>query len=338
MPPDPAPRSAPGAPPPRPPRPRRGRVLPDRHTAMRTVRVVSAAIQAWIDHRAASKGAALSFYMLFSLAPILVLVISIAGFFFGAEAARGEIFAQLNGLMGEQGAAAIQTILAATHRAGGGGVAAAIAFGILLVGATSAFAELKGSLDDIWHAPPPAGAGWKTLLRARLLSFSIVLVLAFMLLVSLIVNAALAVVDRFWGALWTASWFAPVADAISTVFSFAVVTTLFAVIFKMLPNARIAWRDVTMGAIITALLFAVGKRLIGLYLGNSAVATSYGAAGSIVALMLWVYYSAQIFFFGAELTRQYALQFGSLRGHDPAVENRAGQAAGAGTPPGAANR
>lgn len=322
-----------------PPRPQRGRLLPDRHTASRTFRVVSAAIQAWFEHRAASKGAALSFYMLFSLAPILVLVISIAGLFFGAEAARGEIFAQLNGLVGEQGAAAIQGILAATHRAGGSGVAAAIAFGILIVGATSAFAELKSSLDDIWHAPPPAGAGWKTLLRARVLSFSIVLALAFMLLVSLVVNAALAVVDRFWGALWTASWFAPVADAISTAFSFAVVTALFAVIFKMLPNARIAWRDVTMGALITALLFAVGKRLIGLYLGNSAVASSYGAAGSVVALMLWVYYSAQIFFFGAELTRQYALQFGSLRGHDPAKENRAepGTTRGA-TPPGAANR
>ncbi|KAI3590304.1 Inner membrane protein YihY, formerly thought to be RNase BN [Cupriavidus sp. U2] len=305
-----------------PPSPRRGRWLPDRHTGSRTVRVVSAAIMAWFDHRAASKGAALSFYMLFSMAPILVLVISIAGLFFGAEAARGEIFSQLNGLVGEQGAAAIQSILAATHRAGGSGIAATIAFGILIVGATSAFAELKSSLDDIWQAPPPIGAGWKKLLRARMLSFSIVLALAFMLLVSLVINAALAVVNRFWGQLWTASWFAPVADAISTAFSFAVVTALFATIFKMLPNVRIAWRDVLMGAIITALLFSVGKRLIGLYLGNSAVASSYGAAGSVVALMLWVYYSAQIFFFGAELTRQYALQFGSLRGHDPARENR----------------
>ncbi|RLK31087.1 YihY/virulence factor BrkB family protein [Cupriavidus plantarum] len=299
------------------PSPRRGRLLPDRHTGARTVRVVVAAVKDWLDHRAASKGAALSFYMLFSLAPILVLVISIAGLFFGAEAARGEIFAQINGLVGEQGAAAIQGILAATHRAGGSGVAAIIAFGVLFVGATSAFAELKSSLDDIWKAPPPPGASWKTLVRARLLSFSVVLALAFMLLVSLVVNAALAVLDRFWGQMWTSSWFAPVADAISTAFSFTVVTMLFAVIFKMLPNARIAWRDVIMGAIITALLFSVGKRLIGLYLGNSAVASSYGAAGSVVALMLWIYYSAQIFFFGAELTRQYALQFGSLRGQDP---------------------
>lgn len=296
------------------PRPNRPSWLPDRHTGARTFRVVSAAVSSWFDHRAASKGAALSFYMLFSLAPILVLVISIAGLFFGAEAARGEIFAQIQGLVGEQGAAAIQEILAATHRAGGSGAAALIAMGILIVGATSAFVELKSSLDDIWHVPVPETAGWRQLLRARLLSFSLVLVLAFMLLVSLIVNAVLAVVERIWGQLWTQSWFAPVADVISTAFSFVVVTALFAVIFKMLPNARIAWRDVTMGAVITALLFSIGKRLIGIYLGNSAVASSYGAAGSVVALMLWVYYSAQIFFFGAELTRQYALQFGSLRG------------------------
>jgi len=317
--------SQPSNPPPSPPRPPAGprrpwRWLPNRHTGTRTVRVVTAAITAWFEHRAASKGAALAFYTLFSLAPILVLVISIAGLVFGAEAARGEIFEQLRGLVGEQGAAAIQGILAATHRAGGSGVAALVATGILFVGATSAFAELKSSLDDIWHVPPPRTAGWQTLLRARLLSFSLVLVLAFMLLVSLIVNTVLAVMERFWGALWSASWFAPVADVLSTLFSFAVVTALFAVIFKMLPNARIAWRDVTMGSIITAMLFAVGKRIIGLYLGNSAVASSYGAAGSVVALMLWVYYSAQIFFFGAELTRQYALQFGSLRGQDPAME------------------
>jgi len=292
-------------------------LLPDRHTGARTISVLTGAVHSWFAHRAASKGAALSFYMLFSMAPILVLVISIAGIFFGQQAARGEIFAQIQGLVGEQGATAIQGILAATHHAGGSGVAAIIATCILFVGATSAFAELKSSLDDIWHVPVPATAGWQELLRARLLSFSLVLVLALLLLVSLIVNAALAVVDRFWGELWTQSWFSPVADIISSAFSFAVVATLFAVIFKMLPNARIAWRDVIMGAVITALLFTGGKRLIGIYLGNSAVASSYGAAGSIVALMLWVYYSAQIFFFGAELTRQYALQFGSLRGQRP---------------------
>lgn len=275
--------------------------------------MLTAALNCWFFHRAASKGAALSFYMLFSLAPILVLVISIAGLFFGAEAARGEIFEQLEGLLGAQGASAIQQLLAATHRAGGSGTAALIATAILIVGATTAFAELKTSLDEIWEAELPEASGWRRLLRTRLLSFSLVLVLALMLLVSLVVNAALAAVQRFWGEIWTHSWLAPVASVLSSIFSFAVVTALFAVVFKMLPRVKVAWRDVAMGAIITALLFTVGKRLIGVYLGNSAVASSYGAAGSVVALMLWVYYSAQIFFFGAELTHQYALQFGSLR-------------------------
>ncbi|MCT9069831.1 YihY/virulence factor BrkB family protein [Cupriavidus gilardii] len=294
---------------------RRGlaRMLPDRYTLRRTAMVVTAAVQSWFAHRAASKGAALSFYMLFSLAPILVLVISIAGLFFGAEAARGEIFAQLEGLLGTQGAAAIQQILAATHRAGGSGMAALIATGILIVGATSAFAELKASLDDIWEADATPASGWRALVRTRLLSFGLVLVLALMLLVSLVVNAAIAVVQRFWDGMWFESWLAPVATTISSGFSFIVVSVLFAVVFKMLPRVRVTWRDVTMGAIITAVLFSIGKRLIGIYLGNSAVASSYGAAGSVVALMLWVYYSAQIFFFGAELTHQYALQFGSLR-------------------------
>src|SRR5437868_6361029 len=196
--------------------------LPDRHTVQRTWRVVIASVQSWVRHRAASKGAALSFYMLFSLAPILVLVISIAGLFFGPTAARGEIFSQLQGLVGDRGADAIQQILAATHRAGGSGVATMIATGILFAGATSAFAELKGSLDDIWQWPVPESAGWKQLLRTRLLSFSLVLVLAFMLLVSLVVNAALAVVERFWGSMWSQSWLAPIADVLSSAFSFSV--------------------------------------------------------------------------------------------------------------------
>lgn len=294
----------------------RGRMrrwLPDRYTLRRTGMVLFGAVQAWFAHRAASKGAALSFYMLFSLAPVLVLVISIAGLFFGAEAARGEIFAQLEGLLGAQGARAIEQVLAATYRAGGSAMATIVATGILIVGATTAFSELKTSLDEIWGAGEPRGSGWAVLLRTRLLSFSLVLVLGLMLLVSLVVNAALAMVQRFWGDMWGSSWIAPIASAISDVFSFAVVTVLFAVIFKMMPRVKVAWRDVAMGAIITAVLFSVGKRLIGIYLGHSAVASSYGAAGSVVAMMLWVYYSAQIFFFGAELTHQYALQFGSLR-------------------------
>ena len=162
--------------------------------------------------------------------------------------------------------------------------------------------------------PPRQQAGLWGLLRARLLSFSLILVLAFLLLVSLIVNAALAVVQRFWGEIWAgAGFFAPVAEVMSSAFAFAVVSLLFGTIFKMLPETRVAWRDVALGAVVTALLFSLGKRFIGLYLGSSAVASSYGAAGSVVALMLWIYYSAQIFFFGALVTRQYALLFGSRK-------------------------
>ncbi|WP_426399399.1 YihY/virulence factor BrkB family protein [Ralstonia sp. R-29] len=286
--------------------------LINRDVLKRAAQVLMGAVRQWSVHRAASKGAALSFYTLFSMAPVLVLVISIAGLFFGEQAARGEIFGQIEGLVGAQGAAAVETVLAATKRSGHGLFAAATAVVLLVVGATTAFSELKDSLDELWDVPTRQQPGLWGLLRSRLLSFSLILVLAFLLLVSLIINAALAVVERFWGELWAgAGFFAPVAEAISSAFSFAVVALLFGTIFKMLPETRVAWRDVALGAAVTALLFSLGKRLIGLYLGSSAVASSYGAAGSVVALMLWIYYSAQIFFFGALVTRQYALLFGS---------------------------
>lgn len=287
--------------------------LIDRDVLKRSAQVLIGAVRQWSAHRAASKGAALSFYTLFSMAPVLVLVISIAGLFFGEQAARGEIFGQIQGLVGAQGAAAVETVLAATKRSGHGVFAAAMAVVLLVVGATSAFSELKDSLDELWDVPPRQQAGLWGLLRSRLLSFSLILVLAFLLLVSLIVNAALAVVERFWGAMWSGAGLGLVllAEALSSVFAFAVVSLLFGTIFKMLPETRVAWRDVALGAVVTALLFTLGKHLIGLYLGNSAVASSYGAAGSVVALMLWIYYSAQIFFFGALVTRQYALLFGS---------------------------
>jgi membrane protein len=300
----------------------------DRDLFKRSAQVLMGAVRQWSAHRAASKGAALSFYTLFSMAPVLVLVISIAGLFFGEQAARGEIFGQIQGLVGAQGAAAVEAVLAATKRSGSGVFAAAMAVALLMIGATTAFSELKDSLDELWDVPPRQQPGLWGLLRSRLLSFSLILVLAFLLLVSLTINAALAVVERFWGAMWSgsASGIAlVVAQVLSSAFSFAVVALLFGTIFKMLPETRVAWRDVALGAAVTALLFTLGKHLIGLYLGNSAVASSYGAAGSVVALMLWIYYSAQIFFFGALVTRQYALQFGSRQyeaagGHVPGAQ------------------
>ncbi|OGB25357.1 MAG: hypothetical protein A3I66_02695 [Burkholderiales bacterium RIFCSPLOWO2_02_FULL_57_36] len=268
-------------------------------------------IEEWIAQRAASKGAALAFYTLFSMAPILILVIAIAGAIFGAEAAKGEIFAQLRDLIGAKGAQAVEMLLASAHDPGAGMIATAIATLVLLIGATTAFSELKDSLDEIWHAPPAHKSGWIVLIRTRLLSFGLVLVLAFLLLVSLVVNAGLAVLERYWGGLWTDA--GAILIPIASAFSFIVIASMFAVIYKMLPDIKLSWRDVWIGAVGTAGLFILGKNLIGAYLGNSGIANSYGAAGSIVALLLWVYYSAQIFFFGAEFTRQYALWFGSLR-------------------------
>jgi membrane protein len=273
--------------------------------------VLTESLKAWIDHRAASKGAALAFYTLFSMTPILVLAIAVAGYFFGAKAAQGEIIAQLQGLVGPNGAQAIQALLAAARNPTSGLVATIVASILLLLGATSVFAELKGSLDELWGIEKPRESSVMALLRTRLLSFGLVLVLAFLLLISLVVSAALAVLERYATGSWSSS--AVVLSTLSSLISFGVIVCLFAVIYKMLPDVPLSWRDVGIGAVFTAALFSLGKYAIGLYLGNSGVASSFGAAGSMVALLLWVYYSAQIFFLGAEFTRQYALCFGSLQ-------------------------
>jgi membrane protein len=267
--------------------------------------------QAWLDHRAASKGAAVAFYTMFSMAPILVLVTAIAGAFFGASAAQGQIVAQLSGLVGEVGAQAIQTTLISANTDQDGALATVVATVLLLVGATTVFSELKDSLDDIWQIPKPPSSGIFTLIRTRLLSFGLILVLGFLLLVSLVVNAVLAVLQSYWSGMW--SNFLMVLTPLSALFSFLVIASMFAAIFKMLPQAPLSWRDVSIGSLGTAALFTLGKYLIGVYLGNSGVSSTYGAAGSLAALLIWIYYSAQIFFFGAEFTRQYALTFGSLR-------------------------
>jgi membrane protein len=277
----------------------------------RAATVLVNSLVAWIDHRAGSKGAALAFYTLFSMAPILILTIAGAGYFFGAEAAQGEIIAQIEGLVGRNGAQAIQALLAGARDPASGLAATIIASVLLLVGATSVFAELKGSLDEIWGLEPPKGLAIVAFLRNRLHAFGLVLVLAFLLLVSLVLSAGLAVLERFAGGVWLSSH--DLLAGLSSALSFAVISCLFAVIYKALPDAPLSWRDVWVGAAFTAGLFGLGKYAIGLYLGNSAVASSFGAAGSLIALLLWVYYSAQIFFLGAEFTRQYALEYGSLR-------------------------
>lgn len=274
-------------------------------------KVLIESFKSWVKHRAASKGAALAFYTLFSLTSILPVTIAVAGYFFGVEAAQGEIVGQIQGLVGPNGAQAIQALLAAARSHTSGMIATLVASALLLIGATSVFAELKDSLDEIWEVSASQRPAFLTLLRTRFLSFGIVLVLAFLLLVSLAVSAALAVLERYAGEIWSNS--VVILSFFSTLISYSVIASLFAVIYKMLPDAHLSWRDVWIGAVVTAGLFVLGKYLIGLYLGNSGVASGFGAAGSVIALLLWVYYSAQIFFLGAEFTRQYAIFYGSHR-------------------------
>jgi membrane protein len=273
--------------------------------------VMRCAVSEWLAHRASSKGAALAFYTLFSLAPILVLVIAVAGLFYGAEAAQGQLLDELRGLMGKQSAQTIQAVLASARNKESGQFATIVASVLLVVGATTVFAELKDSLDEIWGVPPPADASWWDMVRTRLLSFGLILVLAFLLMVSLVVSAALAVLEHYFSGRWQSA--TVVLGWVAWAISFLVIAALFGVIYKLLPRIKLSWHDVTIGALGTAALFTLGKFLIGLYIGNSGVASSFGAAGSLIALLLWVYYSAQIFFLGAEFARQYALQMGSLR-------------------------
>ena len=273
--------------------------------------VAVATVMEWFNHRASSKGAALAFYTLFSLAPILVLVLAIAGFFWGEQAAQGGLLEELRGLLGKQGAAAVQLVLAGAHNKEEGRFATLVAGVLLLFGATSVFAELKASLDEIWQAPPPVHSSVWEVVRTRLLSFGMILVLAFLLMVSLVVSALLTLLERYWNNVWVGAEVA--VSVFNSLFGFCVIAAMFGVIFKMLPRVQLSWHDVTIGALGTAALFSLGKYAIGLYIGNSGVASSFGAAGSLIALLLWVYYSAQIFFLGAEFARQYALQLGSLR-------------------------
>jgi len=266
-------------------------------------------LQSWLSHRVASKGAALAFYMLFALTPILIMAIAVAGYFFGAEAAQGEIIAQIQGLVGTNAAQVIQGLLAAAKNHSSGLVATILAGGLLLIGATSVFVELKESLDEIWGIAAPRPSIFTTLFRKRLLAFALVLFLGVLLFISLIASAAIAMLGSYAGEMFSGSDM--VLSSLSSIISFCVIACLFAVILKMLPDAQLSWHDVWIGAIFTAGLFNLGKYAIGMYLYKSGVASSFGAAGSIIALLLWIYYSAQIFFLGAVITQQYALRAGS---------------------------
>ncbi len=269
----------------------------------------------WSEDRASSMGAALAYYTMFSIAPLLLIVISVAGLFFGEQAARGEILNQLRGLMGADGAQAVQALLASVNQPRAGLLATAFGVGALVVGATTVFGELQDALDRIWRAPrrrhEPGVLKW---LRSRLLSLGMILGIGFLLMVSLLASALLATVQRWFGRYIDLGVFASLVDFLV---SFGFITVAFAMIYKLMPRVRVEWRDVGIGAVVTALLFTVGKMAIGLYIGRSAVASTFGAAASLVAMVVWVYWSAQIFLLGAEFTWVYARRCGSLRGQGP---------------------
>jgi membrane protein len=268
-------------------------------------RILAVAWAGWNKDKAPRLGAALAYYTLFSLAPLLIIAIAVAGFVFGEEAAQGHIVAELRGLLGDDGAAALEDIVKHSRRSESGLLASAIAVFTLFLGASGVFVELKGALNVVWDVPPREGsAGWKEFLRERLASFAMVLSVGFLLLVSLVANALLAasggVLARYLPR------FGPAEAAAGVVLSFAMTTLLFALLFKFLPDRPIPWKDVWVGAAVTALLFSIGRQLIGLYLGRSSLGSVYGAAASIVVLIVWVYYAAQIFLLGAELTQARA--------------------------------
>jgi membrane protein len=274
--------------------------------------LVKQALKAWSDDKAASMGAALSYYTVFSIAPLLLIVISVAGLVFGEEAARGAIVTQLQGMLGEQSAQTIESVIEATNKPAKGVIGTIVGILLLLVGATTVFAELQDALDRIWRAPDRKQVsglwGW---LQSRILSFGMILGIGFLLLVSLVVSAMLAAFGDWWGG-FMGGW-DTLAQVLNFALSFALVTAMFAVIYKFMPHVKIEWHDVWIGAAVTALLFTIGKHLIGLYIGKSGVTSTFGAAGSLVVLLLWVYYSAQIFLLGAEFTWAYAHSHGSMR-------------------------
>jgi membrane protein len=271
---------------------------------------------AWWNDQAPSKGAALAYYAMFSIAPLLFLIIAMAGLFFGAEAVRGVVFEQVAALMGQNGAEAIQEMLAHVSGPKTGGLAAVVSGAVLLFGASTVFGQLQTALDTIWRVPEEEKKketqyGVIVFLKARLLSFGLILGLGFLVTISLVLSAALSALGKWWGPMF-GQWEA-LAHLVEEAVSFGALMLIFAAIYKLMPRARIEWRDVWVGAVATALLFTIGKFLIGLYLGKSNIGSSFGAFGSLVIVMVWVYYSAQIFLFGAEFTWVYAHKRGSRR-------------------------
>ena len=261
----------------------------------------------YMEDNALSRGAAIAYFTIFSIAPILVICIAIAGLVFGQEAAQGAMVGQLRGMMGDQGAEAIQTMVASAGNKSSGIWATVIGIVTLLITATGVFGEMQTALNEIWKAQAPTGL--TGMLKARAAGLGLVATLGFLLLVSLVVSAGLSALGHYLNSIIPGM--ETILQIVNFLISFIMVSALFAAIYKILPDRRLKWKDVIVGAVATALLFTIGKTLIGLYIGSSSVASSYGAAGALVIVLLWVYYSCQIFLLGAEFTKVWASHHGS---------------------------
>ncbi|RJP76933.1 MAG: YihY/virulence factor BrkB family protein [Candidatus Zixiibacteriota bacterium] len=271
--------------------------------------IIETVVNEWSADKASTWAAALAYYTIFSLAPLLIIAIAVAGLFFGEEAASGEILHQMDQLIGPQGARAIQDLIQNARQPGAGIIAAVIGFAVLFWVASNLFSSMRTALNYIWEIAPRPGSGIWWFIRDRLISFGMVLSIGFVLMVSMLLSATIAAMGNYLGRLLNIP---PAAlTVINFVVSFLVVTLLVAMIFRYLPAARVRWSDLWLGAGLTAILFTIGKTLIGFYLGQSATASTYGAAGSLVVLLIWVYYSTQILFFGAEFTQVYAQRYGA---------------------------
>ncbi|MCV3214554.1 YihY/virulence factor BrkB family protein [Plectonema radiosum NIES-515] len=265
--------------------------------------------QEWSKDKASRLSAALAYYTIFSIAPLLVIVIAIAGAVFGKDAASGQIFAQIQGLVGEAGAKLIQEAIKNASQPKQGAIASIISIVVLIFGATGLFTELQDALNTIWEVQPKPGRAVKNMVRNRFLSFAMVLGIGFLLLVSLVVSGVLAAFIAYFNNLIPGIDF--IWQIVNFLLGFAISTVLFGLIFKVLPDVKITWSDVWIGAAITSLLFSFGRFVLGQYLGNGSFGSTYGAAGSVVVVIAWVYYAAQILFFGAEFTQVYARRYGS---------------------------
>ena len=279
-------------------------------------RLLKQSAREWSNDKAPRLGASLSYYTIFSLAPLLLLVVAVAGLVLGREAAQGQIVQQLSGLVGVETAEAIESILEKAGKNGGGILATVVGTITLIVGATGVLIELQDALNTVWKVVPKPGRGIKGIIRDRMLSFGIVLGFGFLLLVSLVLSAAVAMLDSWIGGMipgWVIAGY-----VLSYVISLGLVALVLAAIFKILPDVKISWRDVWIGALVTSVLFHIGKFGISMYIGKASVGSTFGAAGSLAVLLVWIYYSSQIVLFGAEFTRVYANAYGS---HVVAADN-----------------